>query len=88
MAAAAEAMLMQDDISSDLRPGAFRASSISERETPTSSSRLGGRPSEIPNAEFVGLEGLDHLGAHFMSERIIPAVLRMLRGASGGPLSA
>ena len=43
---------------------------------------------EIPNAEFVGLEGLDHLGAHFMSERIIPAVLRTLRSASGRALSA
>ena len=43
---------------------------------------------EIPNAEFVGLEGLDHYGAHFLSERIIPAVLRALRGASGHALSA
>lgn len=34
---------------------------------------------EIPNAEFVALDDLDHYGAHFEAERVVPAVLRTLR---------
>ena len=34
---------------------------------------------EIPNAEFVGLEALDHLAAHFAAEEIVAAVVRVLR---------
>lgn len=37
---------------------------------------------EIPNAEFVGLDALDHLAAHYNAERIVPAVLRTLRANS------
>ena len=83
LAAAGEAMLTQGDISRDLRAwsipcliylGAGDADFFEQAQRAAD---------EIPNAEFVGLEGLDHLGAHFMSERIVPAVLRMLRGASG-----
>ena len=37
---------------------------------------------EIPDAEFVGLAELDHLGAHYEADRIVPAVLRTLRGES------
>jgi pimeloyl-ACP methyl ester carboxylesterase len=34
---------------------------------------------EIPNAEFVPVEELDHVGAHLRSDPVLPAVLRMLR---------
>jgi pimeloyl-ACP methyl ester carboxylesterase len=34
---------------------------------------------EIPHAEFVALDELDHYGAHFEAEEVVPAVLRMLR---------
>lgn len=34
---------------------------------------------EIPGAEFVGLDELDHLAAHYEADRIVPAVLRTLR---------
>jgi hypothetical protein len=37
--------------------------------------------SEILNAEFMSLEGLDHLGAHFQSGPVLPAVLRLLHVA-------
>jgi pimeloyl-ACP methyl ester carboxylesterase len=36
--------------------------------------------SEIPNAEFVSIEELDHIGAHFQVDPLLPAVLRTLRG--------
>lgn len=35
---------------------------------------------EIPNAEFISVEEHDHLGAHLEHDRVIPAILRMLRG--------
>jgi pimeloyl-ACP methyl ester carboxylesterase len=37
--------------------------------------------SEIPDGEFLSLEGLDHLGAHFQSGPVLPAVLRLLRAS-------
>jgi len=40
---------------------------------------------EIPGAEFVSLEGLDHIGAHLnQGDPVIEAVLRTLRSASAG----
>lgn len=34
---------------------------------------------EIPNAEFLALEGVGHLGAHLQHDVVVPAVLRTLR---------
>ena len=34
---------------------------------------------EIPNAEFLALEGLNHVGAHLQHDAVVPAVLRTLR---------
>ena len=34
---------------------------------------------EIPNAEFVGLEELDHLAAHFAADQIVAEIIRFLR---------
>ena len=36
---------------------------------------------EIPNAEFLELEGAGHLAAHLQHDTVIPAVLRTLRAA-------
>lgn len=36
---------------------------------------------EIPDAEFVALDELDHLAAHYEADRVVPAVLRTLRVA-------
>ncbi len=88
LAAAAEAMLTQDDIAEDL--SAWRVPCLiyvgaGDADFFEQARQAAG---EIPNAELIGLEGLDHYGAHFMSERVIPAVLRTLRGASGRALPA
>ena len=83
VAAAAEAMLEQGDISSDLRAWSVPCFIYLGAGDADFFEQARRAADEIPNAEFVGLEGLDHLGAHFMSERIIPAVLRTLRSASG-----
>jgi pimeloyl-ACP methyl ester carboxylesterase len=37
---------------------------------------------EIPNAEFVALADLDHHGAHFEAEQVIPAIVRTLRAGT------
>jgi pimeloyl-ACP methyl ester carboxylesterase len=82
VAAAAEAMLNQGAISDDLRSwrvpcliylGAGDADFFEQAR------RAAG---EIPNAEFLALDELDHYGAHFETERVIPSVLRTLRANS------
>jgi pimeloyl-ACP methyl ester carboxylesterase len=35
---------------------------------------------EIPNAEFVSVREHDHVGAHLKPDRVLPAILRTLRG--------
>src|SRR5688572_27978131 len=80
LAAAADAMLASGDISPDL--SAWHVPCLiylgaGDVDFFEQARRAAG---ELPYAEFIGLEGLDHYGAHYMSERIIPAVLRMLRG--------
>ena len=37
---------------------------------------------DIPNPEFMSLDGLDHLGAIFQSGFVLPAVVRSLRASS------
>lgn len=82
VAAAAEALLTGGDISTDLRSwrvpcliymGAGDADFVDQARRAAE---------QIPGAEFVALDALDHLGAHYESERVIPAVLRTLRSAS------
>jgi pimeloyl-ACP methyl ester carboxylesterase len=36
---------------------------------------------EIPSAEFISVEEHDHLGAHLQPDRVLPAILRTLRGS-------
>ncbi|HEU0303893.1 MAG TPA: alpha/beta hydrolase [Gaiellaceae bacterium] len=84
VAAAADAMLTQGDISDDLTAwqvpcliylGAGDADFVDQARRAAE---------EIPAAEFIALDDLDHYGAHFLSERVVPAVLRHLR-EHGGP---
>lgn len=81
VAAAAEALLTQGDIATDLRSwrvpcliymGAGDADFVDQARRAAE---------EIPGAEFVALDALDHIGAHYESERVVPAVLRALRAA-------
>lgn len=37
--------------------------------------------SEIPNGEFLALEGADHVGAHLQHDIVAPTLLRTLRAA-------
>lgn len=79
VAAAAEAMLTQGAISDDLRTwrvpcliylGAGDIDFIEQARRAAD---------EIPNAEFVTLDELDHYGAHFEADHVVSAVLRTLR---------
>ena len=89
LSAAAEAMLtLGRHFRPACRPGAFLASSISARGTPTSSSRRGKRPARSRTQSSSPSRDSTTYGAHFMTGRIIPAVLRTFRGASGRTLSA
>ena len=80
VAAAAEALFTQGDISTDLHAwrlpcliymGAGDADFVDQARRAAE---------EIPGAEFLALDALDHLGAHYEGERVVPAVLRTLRG--------
>jgi pimeloyl-ACP methyl ester carboxylesterase len=41
---------------------------------------------EIPNAEFVSLAGLGHIGAHLEQDAVLIAVLRTLRADARGEI--
>jgi pimeloyl-ACP methyl ester carboxylesterase len=41
---------------------------------------------EIPDAELVALDELDHIGSHYEAEQVIPAVLRTLRTSDQPPM--
>jgi pimeloyl-ACP methyl ester carboxylesterase len=79
VAAAAEAMLKEGDISSDLSRWKMPfliylgAGDVDFFEQARRAAQ------KIPNASFVALEALDHYGAHYEAERVIPAVLETLR---------
>lgn len=82
VAAAAEALVTQGAISDDLR--GWRVPCLiyigaGDVDFLEQARRAAG---EIPDAEFVALDELDHLGAHYETERVVPAVLRTLRRTS------
>lgn len=85
VAAATRAMLSEGDVVSD--PRSWRAPCLiylgAEDADFVDQARRAAR--EIPGAELVTLEGLDHVGAHTFAERVVPAVLRTLRRAPLGP---
>ena len=88
LAAAAEAMLTQSDISADLTAwqipcliylGAGDVDFVDQARRAAD---------EIPDAEFIALEDLDHYGTHFLSQRVVPAVLGHLRAHGASALAA
>lgn len=86
VAAAAEAMLTQGAISDDLAKwripclvylGAADVDFVDQARRAAD---------EIPDAEFVALDELDHIGSHYEAEQVIPAVLRTLRTSDQPPM--
>lgn len=79
VAAMAEAMLAEGDISADL--GQWQVPCLlylgaGDVDFVGQARRAAG---EIPGAELITLENLDHYGTHYFSDRVVPAVLRHLR---------
>jgi pimeloyl-ACP methyl ester carboxylesterase len=83
LAAAAGAMLAHGDISRDLTKwevpcllylGAGDVDFVDQARRAAD---------EIPGATFIAIQDLDHYGTHFLSEGVVPAVLRHLRMHSG-----
>jgi pimeloyl-ACP methyl ester carboxylesterase len=79
VAAAAEAMLTQGAISEDLRRWQVPCLIYLGEGDVDFVEQARRAADEIPNAEFVALEELDHYGAHFEAESVVPAVVRTLR---------
>ena len=79
VAAAAEAMLTQGAISSDLRKWRLPCLIFLGAADVDFFEQARRAAGEIPNTEFVALDDLDHYGAHFEAESVLPAVLRTLR---------
>jgi pimeloyl-ACP methyl ester carboxylesterase len=80
--AASSAMLAEGAISEDLRAWRIRCLiyiGAGDIDFIDQTRRAVG---EIPHAEFISLEGLDHVGAHLAEvDPVLPAVLRTLRGS-------
>lgn len=79
VAAAAEAMLEQGAISDELRGWQVPCLVYLGAGDVDFFEQARRAADEIPDAEFVALDELDHYGAHFEADRVIPAVLRFLR---------
>jgi pimeloyl-ACP methyl ester carboxylesterase len=86
--AASEAMLAESDIAVNLRSWPFRcllfvgAADVDFFDGAQRAAR------EIPNAEFVPLAGLDHIGAHLDQDPVLAAVLRTLNADGQGDADA
>jgi pimeloyl-ACP methyl ester carboxylesterase len=79
VAAGAEALLTQGDVSRDLTKwrvpclvylGAGDVDFVDQARRAAA---------EIPDAELIVLSDLDHYGTHFLSQEVVPAVIRHLR---------
>jgi pimeloyl-ACP methyl ester carboxylesterase len=76
--AASAAMLAESDIAVHLRSWQFRCLlfvGAADVDFFDGAQRAAG---ELPNAEFVSLAGLDHIGAHLDQDPVLAAVLRTL----------
>jgi pimeloyl-ACP methyl ester carboxylesterase len=88
LAAMVEAMLTQGDISSDLTTWTVPCLAYLGAGDVDFVDQARRAAHEIPGMELVTLDDLDHYGTHFLSERVVPAVLTHLRahpGAANGP---
>ena len=82
VAAAFEAMVASGDISPRLRDWRLPCLVYLGASDGDFLAQARRAAAQIPDAEFVGLEELDHLAAHYEADRIVPAVLRTLRKVS------
>ena len=80
VAAAFEAMLASGDVSTRLREWRIPCLIYLGAGDEDFYDQAQRAAAEIPNAEFVGLEELDHVAAHFAADRIAAEVIRFLRG--------
>jgi pimeloyl-ACP methyl ester carboxylesterase len=74
------AALAEGAISYDLRAWCVRClihAAVGDVDFYDQARRAAGK---IPNAEFVSIEELDHVGAHLQPDPVLPAILRTLRG--------
>jgi len=79
---AASARVERGAVSEDLSGGTFGASSAWRRTTRTFIDQARRAAEEIPRAEFISIEGKDHLGMDTAGvDPVLPAVLRTLREA-------
>jgi pimeloyl-ACP methyl ester carboxylesterase len=76
-----KAALAEGAISEDLRAWRVRClihAAVGDVDFYDQARRAAG---EIPKAEFISIEALDHIGAHLQPDPVLPAVLRMLRAS-------
>jgi pimeloyl-ACP methyl ester carboxylesterase len=79
LAAAWHAALAEGAIAADLRSWRIRCLLYVGAEDVDFQDQARRAADEIPDAEFVELPGLNHLGAHLAQDRMLPAILRTLR---------
>jgi pimeloyl-ACP methyl ester carboxylesterase len=79
LAAAWHAALAEGAIAADLRAWRIRCLVFVGAEDVDFHDQARRAAGEIPDAEFVELAGLNHLGAHLAQDRVLPAILRILR---------
>jgi pimeloyl-ACP methyl ester carboxylesterase len=80
IAAASNAMVAEGAISEDLRSWPVRCLIWIGARDLDFIDQARRAADEIPNAEFVSLDKVNHLGAHLQHDPMLPAVLRTLRG--------
>jgi pimeloyl-ACP methyl ester carboxylesterase len=80
--AASNAMLVEGTIAKDLQTWRFPCLIFVGAGDADFFKQARRAADEIPNAEFLALEGVDHVGAHLQHDFVIPAVLRTLRATS------
>lgn len=81
VAAASDAMLAEGTIAKNLKTWAFPCLIFVGAGDADFYEQAKQAAEEIPNAEFLALERVGHLGAHLQHDIVIPAVLRTLRAA-------
>jgi pimeloyl-ACP methyl ester carboxylesterase len=83
--AASSAMLAEGPISADLAAWQVRCLVYAGTGDADFYEQARQAACEIPNAEFVSIEELDHVSAHLQPDPVLPAVLRTLRGGTDEP---
>ncbi len=82
VAAASGAMLAEGQIATNLRAWEFPCLVFVGDGDADFVDQARRAADEIPNAEFLALGRLDHVGAHLQHDAVVPAVLRTLRAVS------